>query len=92
VNTNKGIKDNVEETNPKRHQQNVLRKIQVTLCKCRKTTMDKNSEDANMPSGNQEPRLTVVGCKPRAKRKICRQARKKGKRMDKAFNALQPLS
>ena len=79
-----------------RHQPNVLGKIKITLCKCKKTTMDKNFEHANMPSGNREPRPTVVGCKPRAKRKICHQAGKKGKRMDKAsitsaFNALQPL-
>ena len=92
-NKNKGIKDNAKETNLEKHQQNVLGKIQVTLCKCRKTTMDKDSKNVNMPLGNREPRLKVVKCKPRAKRKICRQAWKKGKRTDKAsitsaFNAL----
>ena len=96
-NTNKGIKDNAEETNLEKHQQNVLGKIQETLCKCRKTTMDKDSKNANMPLRNREPRLKVVECKPRAKIKICRQVGKKGKRMDKssitsAFNALQPFS
>ena len=58
--------------------------------------MLEDSEDANMLLGNQEPRLKAVGCKPRARRKICRQARKKGKRVDKASvtsasNALHPL-
>jgi len=96
-NTNKGIKDNAKETNLGRHQKNVLGKIPMTSCKCKNTTMDKNSEDANMPSGNREPRLTVVGCKLRVKRKICCQAGKKGKRIDKAsitsaFHALQPLN
>ena len=67
-NTNKGIKDSVEEMNFRKHQQNALEKIQATLCKCRKTTMDKNSEDANMLLESLEPRLKVFGCKPRVKR------------------------
>ena len=96
-NTNKGIKDNAEETNLEKHQHNVLGKIQETLCKCKTTTMDEDSKNANMPLRNREPRLKVVECKPRVKIEICHQARKKGKRMDKAsitsaFNALQPFS
>ncbi|KAK9999302.1 hypothetical protein SO802_018905 [Lithocarpus litseifolius] len=60
-NKNKWIKDNAEETNLEKHRQNVLEKIQVTLCKCRKTIMDEDSENANMPLGNQEPRLKTQG-------------------------------
>ena len=70
-NTNREIRDKAKEMNLREHQQNVLKKIQVTLCKCKKTTMDEDSEDVNLPSKNQDLRLKVVRCKPRAKRKIC---------------------
>ena len=87
------IKDKARSTNLGKYQQNVLEKIQATLCKCRKTTTPDDFEDANMLSRNRELRIRVVECKLRVRRKICRQARKKGKRMDKAsitssFNAL----
>ena len=90
------IKDKARSTNLGKYQQNVLEKIQATLSKCRKTTTPDDSEDANMLSRNRELRIRVVECKLRVRRKICRQARKKGKRMDKAsitssFNALHPL-
>ena len=87
------IKDKARNTNLGKYQLNVLKKIQATLCKCRKTTTPYDSEDANMLSRNRELRIRVVECKLRVRRKICCQARKKGKRMDKAsitssFNAL----
>ena len=83
--------------NLKKHQQNVLEKIQVTLCKCKRTTTPEDFEDANMLSGNRERRLKAIGCKPRARRKICPQVRKKGKMTYKAsvtsaFNILHPFS
>lgn len=96
-NTNRGTKGNTEGMNLKKHQQNILGKIQVTLCEFRRATIDEDSEDANMPLVNRESRLKAIECRPRAKRKICHQARKKCKKMDKvpitsAFNTLQPLS
>ena len=83
--------------NLRKHQQNVLGKIKVTLCKCIKTTMLEDFEDANMLLGNRKRRIKAVGCKPRARRKICPQDGKKGKMTDKtfvtsAFNTLHLLS
>ena len=39
--TDKVIKDISQEANLGKHQQNVLGKISTTLCKCRKSTVDK---------------------------------------------------
>ena len=67
-NTNKVIKDSIEEANLGKHQQNVLGKILEILCKGRKTTMDEDSKDTNLLSASREPKPKEVGCKPRVKR------------------------
>ena len=66
-NTNKVIKDSTEEAILGKHQQNVLGKIQATLCKGRKTTTDEDFEDTNLPSASQEPKLKKFGYEPRVK-------------------------
>ena len=40
----------------------------MTLCKYKKSTMDEDRKDASMLSEGREPRLKVVGYKPRVKR------------------------
>ena len=67
-NTVKGIKDSIRETNLGKHHQSILGEIQMTLCKYRKSTMDEDRKDASMLSEGREPRLKVVGYKPRVKR------------------------
>ena len=64
----KVIKDITEEANLGKHQQNVLGKILATLCKGRKTTMDKGSEDTYLPPKSQESELGKAHCKPRVKK------------------------
>ena len=66
--TDKVIKDIIEEANLNKHQQNVLGKILATLCKGKKTIVDKGSEDTNLPSASRESKLREVGCKPRMKK------------------------
>ena len=66
-NTNKVIKDSTEEANLRKHQQNALGKILVTLCKGRKTTANEDSKDINLPSTSWEPKLKEVGYEPRVK-------------------------
>ena len=67
-NTNKVIKDSTEEANLRKHQQNALGKILVTLCKGRKTIVDEDFEDTNLLSASQEPKLKEVGCRSKVKR------------------------
>ena len=67
-NTNKAIKDSIEEANLGKQQQNVLGKILEILCKGKKTTMDEDSEDTNLLSASQDPKPKEVGCKLRVKR------------------------
>ena len=93
----KVIKDSIEEANLGKHQQNVLGKIQATLCKGRKTTSDEDFEDANLPLASQEPKLKEVGYKPRVKGLPGAEQRRKERGRIKAtipsaLNALQPLS
>ena len=96
-NKNKVIKDSTEEANLGKHQQNVLGKIQATLCKGRKTTADEDFEDTNLPLASQELKLKKVGYEPRVKGLTSAEQRRKERGRIKVtipstLNALQPFS